>query len=203
MVIMRNYRSPKNNCVAQILTPFSFGRWITVWLRLELRTSVGLVYFVTVCSSVGWFFDFSKNCQFQVFEKNSEIKNQPVLVIWKQQNQKNWRFQVFQNPRRTATFHGWAANSLLVLWHYFLPGQVLPELYFPSQCWGEYSKFWPCWLYAFICGMTSSRGLVQNQKTAQHLSGPGIWVSAKMKYQEETGTYQRTPANYAPVWIWL
>ncbi len=47
--------------------------------------------------------------------------------------------------------------------------------------------------------MTSSRGLVQNQKTAQHLSGPGIWVSAKMKYQEETGTYQRTPANYAPV----
>jgi hypothetical protein len=70
--------SPKNNCVAQILTPFSFGRWISM---AQVRTSVALVYFVTVCSSVGWFFDFSKNCQFQVFEKKSETKNQPVLVI--------------------------------------------------------------------------------------------------------------------------
>ncbi len=39
-----------------------------------------------IYTSVGRFFDFSKNCQFRAFEKRSESKNWLVLGIWKHQN---------------------------------------------------------------------------------------------------------------------
>ncbi len=49
--------------------------------------------------------EFSRNHQFQIFQKKLKIKELLILGLKKKIEPKNQQFQVFQNPQRTVGFH--------------------------------------------------------------------------------------------------